>query len=55
MPSKRHKGGSGGRSKANLGQEEAKQQELSGEQFSHMKGGKAAKAIQKQKAKGQST
>lgn len=40
--------------KANLGQKEAKQQELSEEQFSHMKGGKAAKSLEKQKQKEQS-
>jgi hypothetical protein len=51
MTTKHHKGRAGDRRKANLGQKEAKQQELSEEQFSHMKGGKAAKSIQQQKAK----
>jgi hypothetical protein len=41
-------------SKPNLGQKEAKQEELSEEQFSHMKGGKAAKSIEQQKLKEQS-
>ena len=51
MTTKRAKGRAAGRSKANLGQKEAKQQELSEEQFSHMKGDKAAKSIQQQKRK----
>ena len=50
---KRHKARTGGRSKANLGQKEAKQQELSEEQFSHMKGGEAAKSLEQQKRKEQ--
>ena len=54
MTTKRAKGRAGGRSKANLGQKEAKQQELSEEQFSHMKGGKAANSIEQQKVKEQS-
>jgi hypothetical protein len=54
MTSKRNKVRPGGLSKANLGQKEAKQQELSEEQFSHMKDGKAAKSIRQQKAKEQS-
>jgi hypothetical protein len=41
------------RSKANLGQKEAKQEALSKEQFSHMKGGKAADSLEKQKQKEQ--
>jgi hypothetical protein len=54
MTSKRRKVAARGISKANLGQKEAKQQELSEEQFSHMKDGKAAKSIRQQKAKEQS-
>jgi hypothetical protein len=54
MPKKRDKGRPGGRTKGNLGQKEAKLQELSDEQFSHMKGGKAAKTLQQQKKKAQS-
>jgi hypothetical protein len=54
MTTKRHKARTGGGSKANLGQKEAKQQELSEEQFSHMKGGKAAKSLEQQKQKEQS-
>src|SRR5262245_39257840 len=42
MTKKRAKGRSADRSKTNLGQEEAKQEALSKEQFSHMKGGKVA-------------
>ena len=38
MTTKRHKARTGGRPKANLGQNEAKQQDLSEEQFSQMKG-----------------
>ena len=52
MTTKRHKARTGGGSKANLGQ--VKQQELSEEQFSHMKGGKAAKSLEQQKQKEQS-
>jgi hypothetical protein len=48
MTTKRHKART---SKANLGQKEAKQQELSEEQFSHMKGGKSAKSLEQQKRK----
>jgi hypothetical protein len=51
MTTKRHKART---SKANLGQKEAKQQELSEEQFSHMKGGKSAKSLEQQKRKEQS-
>jgi hypothetical protein len=40
-------------SKANLGQKEAKQEALSKEQFSHMKGGKVADSLEKQKQKEQ--
>ena len=54
MTTKRHKAPTGGRPKANLGQKEAKEQELSEEQFSHMKGGKAAKSLQQQKRTEQS-
>ena len=54
MTTKRHKARTSGRPKANLGQKEAKQQELSEEQFSHMKGGKAAKLLEQQKRKEQS-
>ena len=54
MTTKRHKARTGGRPKANLGQNEAEQQELSEEQFSQMKGGKAAKSLQQQKEKEQS-
>jgi hypothetical protein len=49
MPKKRAKGRGGTHTKANLGQKEAKLQELSEEQLSHMKGGKAAKALQQEK------
>ena len=41
------------RSKANLGQKEAKQETLSKEQISHMKGGKVADALEQQKQKDQ--
>ena len=54
MTTKRHKARTSGGSKANLGQKEAKQQELSEEQLSHMKGGKAAKSLEQQKLKEQS-
>ena len=40
MTTKRHKARTGGRPKANLGQNEAKQQDLSEEQFSQMKAAK---------------
>ena len=53
-PRCRPKARTGSRPKANLGQKEAKQQELSEEQFSHMKGGKAAKSLQQKKGKEQS-
>ena len=43
MIKKRAKDRDAGRSKANLGHEEAKQEALSKEQFSHMKGGRVAK------------
>ena len=42
MTKKRAKDRGAHRSKANLGQKEAKQEALSKEQFSHMKGGKVA-------------
>jgi hypothetical protein len=41
------------RSKANLGQKEAKQEALSKEQFSYMKGGKVAHSLERQKQKEQ--
>ena len=41
------------RSKANLGQKEAKQEALSKEQFSHMRGGKVADSLEEQKRKEQ--
>ena len=41
------------RSKANLGQKEAKQEALSKEQFSHMRGGKVADSPEQQKQKEQ--
>jgi len=53
MPKKRAKGRVGGRTKGNLGQKDAKLQELSDKQFSHMKGGQAAKSIQQEKRKEQ--
>jgi hypothetical protein len=54
MTAKRDKARTTSRPKANLGQKEAKQQELSEEQFSHMRGGKAAKSLEQQKRKEQS-
>ena len=54
MTTKRHKARTSGRPKANLGQKEAKQQELSKEQFSHMNGDKVAKSREQQKRKEQS-
>ena len=39
------------RSKANLGQKEAKQEALSKEQFSHMRGGKVADSLERRKNK----
>jgi hypothetical protein len=53
MTKKRAKNREADRSKANLGQKEAKQEALSKEQFSHMKGGKAADSLEKQKQKEQ--
>lgn len=53
MTKKRAKDREAARSKANLGQKEAKQEALSKEQFSHMKGGKAADSLEKQKQKEQ--
>ena len=49
MAKKRAKDLGADRSKANLGQKEAKQEALSREQFSHMKGGKAANSLEQQK------
>jgi hypothetical protein len=54
MTAKRNKARTSSRPKANLGQKEAKQQELSEGQVSHMKGGKAAKSLEQQKRKEQS-
>ena len=54
MTAKRDKARTTSRPKPNLGQKEAKQQELSEEQFSHMRGGKAAKSLEQQKRKEQS-
>ena len=51
MTKKRAKSRSADRSKANLGQEEAKQEALSKEQFSHMKGGKVADSLEREKQK----
>jgi hypothetical protein len=53
MPKKRTKGRTVGRPQANLGQKEAKQEDLSEEQFSHMKGGKVADSLERQKQKEQ--
>jgi hypothetical protein len=53
MTKKRAKDREADRSKANLGQKEAKQEALSKEQFGHMKGGKAADSLEKQKQKEQ--
>jgi hypothetical protein len=53
MTKKRAKDRVADRSKANLGQKEAKQEALSKEQFSHMKGGKVADILEKQKQKDQ--
>jgi hypothetical protein len=53
MTKKRAKDRESARSKANLGQKEAKQEALSKEQFSHMKGGKVAVSIEKEKQKQQ--
>jgi hypothetical protein len=53
MTKKRAKGRGGGRLKANLGQKEAKQEVLSEEQFSHMKGGKVADSLEREKQKEQ--
>ena len=53
MANKRAKEHGAGRSNANLGQKEAKQETLSKEQFSHMRGGKVADSLEKQKQKEQ--
>jgi hypothetical protein len=53
MAKKRAKDRGAGRSKANLGQKEAKQEALSKEQFSHMKGGKVADSLERKKQKEQ--
>lgn len=53
MAKKRAKDRGARRSKANLGQKEAKQEALSKEQFSHMKGGKVADSLERQKQKEQ--
>jgi hypothetical protein len=53
MTKRRAKDREAARSKANLGQKEAKQEALSKEQFSHMKGGKVADSLEKQKQKDQ--
>jgi hypothetical protein len=53
MTKKRAKGRSGDRLNANLGQKEAKQEALSQEQFSHMKGGKVADTLEREKQKQQ--
>jgi len=53
MMKKRAKDRESARSKANLGQKEAKQEALSKEQFSHMKGGKVADSLEQQKQKEQ--
>ena len=53
MTKKRAKDREATRFKANLGQKEAKQEAFSQEQFSHMKGGKAADSLEKQKQKEQ--
>jgi hypothetical protein len=53
MPKKRSKTRGTGGTKGNLGQDEAKLQELSEEQLSHMKGGKGAEALKEEKRKEQ--
>jgi hypothetical protein len=53
MTKKRAKERGTDRSHANLGQKEAKQEMLSKEQFSHMKGGKVADSLERQKQKEQ--
>ena len=53
MTKKRAKDRGAGRSNANLGQKEAKQEALSKEQFSQMKGGKVANSLEEQKQKEQ--
>ena len=53
MTKKRAKERETDRSHANLGQKEAKQEMLSKEQFSHMKGGKVADSLERQKQKEQ--
>ena len=53
MTKRRSKDREAASSKANLGQKEAKQEALSKEQFSHMKGGKVADSLEQQKQKGQ--
>ena len=54
MTKKRVKNRESARSKADLGQKEAKQEALSKEQFSHMKEGKVADSLEQQKQKEQS-
>ena len=49
MTNRRAKDREAASSKANLGQKEAKQEALSKEQFSHMKGGKVADSLEQQK------
>ena len=53
MTKKRAKDREGARFKASLGQKEAKQEAISREQFSHMKGGKVADSLEKKKQKEQ--
>jgi hypothetical protein len=53
MTKKRAKDPAARRSKANLGQKEAKAEALSKEQLSHMKGGKVAASLEQQKQKEQ--
>ena len=53
MTKKRIKDRGADRSKGNLGQKEAKQEALSKEQFSHMKGGKAAESLEQKKQREQ--
>ena len=53
MTKKRAKDRGADRSNADLGQKEAKQEALSKEQFSHMKGGKVAKSLEQKKQKDQ--
>jgi hypothetical protein len=53
MAKKRAKEHGAGRSNPNLGQKEAKQETLSKEQFSHMRGGKVADSLENQKQKEQ--